>query len=415
MKHLYSCLLFIITIQGISQNQDSIPQEEVIIPRKQYPFLKVELGFGALSNSLSTVELADFVTDNFLDNEEKDQLLSSIPSALRYGYIRSYEGAYFEPGYSIYDVYKQGWGIGLRNTYYNSATLNKDMLNLMFYGNKPFAGTSVDAGKSALETWYFSSLDYHFEVMLDTLLPLKLTTSIHAGHNHRDYLINKAEIYTDSIGEYLDTDLDYSTQEANRGSFPLAGLGLSVSGAIELPIKKAGKLNLEVNDLGVMFWNNGEVLRVDSAFRFQGVYFDNIFDLNDSIREHATDEYRKALYYSESKNYLKLMPFQLSAMYTHSTQNSTWLREVFVGANYRYLPGYFPQLLTGATIKTGYKQRLTTTLTVGGYTWAGLDVGYYFEIGYDWKIALAIHNINGLIIPVMSGGTFGTLSVSYRL
>lgn len=388
---------------------------DVVIPVKQYPYATADFGFGALTNSLSTSELLNFVSTDFFDDADKEKLLSSIPSSLRYGYSRVFEFAYYEPGYPIYDVYKQGWGIGLRNTYYNSARLSKDMLNLIFYGNKPYAGETVNAGHSGMDSWYYSSIDYLFDVMLDSLLPLHLTTSIHVGHDHSGYNIEIAEIYTDPIGEYLDTDLEYSTRNTPLNSSVIAGMGVSMGAEIDFKIRDKGNLNIQVNDLGVMYWNQGEVLMVDSTFRFEGVYFDNIFDLNDSIREYASDSYQNAFFYSDSKSYARLMPFRISAGYSHKTEKYPWLKEVFIAANYRYLPGYYPQLKAGAEIKTGYKQRLTTTLTAGGYTWAGLDIGYYFEIGYDWKVALAIHNINGLIIPVMSGGAYGTLSLNYRL
>ena len=413
MKHFYSCLLLIVAFFAVGQNNDTTA-ENIIIPIKQYPYLRFEAGFGTLCNSLSTSELTGFVSDDFLDNSEKEELLGSIPSSLRYGYFRNISASYMEPGYPIYDVYKEGWGISIRNTYYNSARVSKDMLNLIFYGNKPYAGTTVNPGKSKTETWYFSSIDYHFDYEIDTLLPIHFTTSIHSGHFHNDYNVEMAKIYTEPIGEYLDMDLQYSTRNVTKNA-PIAGMGLSVGAEIELPVKEKGFLNLGVQDFGSMYWTNGEVLNVDSNFRFEGVYFDNIFDLNDSIRNSASDEYKNSFYYSDSKNYMRLMPFRLSATYRHKMDKQPWLNEVMLDANYRYLPGYYPQFRLGANIKTGHKQYLLAMVSAGGYTWTGLDLAYHVEVGYDWKIDIAIHNLNGLIIPVMSGGAYGTLGVSYRL
>ncbi len=408
MKHLYSCLLICNVLLGFAQSTDTANATElddIILPVKKYPFISAKVEYGALSNSLSAIELLNFVSQDFLDNDEKEELLNSVPASLRFGYLRSFSAGYHEPGYNIFGAYKKGWGISVRNTYYNSARLNKDLLNLIFYGNKPYSGTTVNASNSRYETWY----------LLDTLLPLKITLSIHSGHDHSYYGVKKASIYTDPQGAYLDMDLDYKTRDKDGEAHPMAGIGASVGAAIDLPIKEKGSLNIAISDFGVMYWNKGSVLNADSAFRFEGVYFSNIFDLNDSIRDNASDDYTSAFYYGESKGYYRLMPFNLSATYTHRVEKNTWLREVFIGANYRYLAGYFPQLRGGARIKTAHKQQLTAVATVGGYTWAGLDVGYDFQIGRDWKFALAIHNINGLVIPVMSGGAFGTISVQYRL
>lgn len=413
MKHLYFCLLLLAAFFAVGQNADTTT-EDIILPVKQYPYLKIDAGFGALCNSLSTSELTGFVSDDFLDDDEKSELLNSIPSSLRYGYFRNISASYIEPGYAIFDVYKKGWGIGLRNTYYNSARISKDMLNLIFYGNKPYAGTTVNPGKSNTETWYFSSIDYHFDLLVDTLLPVYITTSIHTGHFHNDYNVKMAEIYTEPIGEYLDMNLNYSTKNTSSTA-PIAGMGLTVGAEIDLPVKDKGMLKLSVQDFGAMYWTNGEVLDVDSSFRFQGVYFDNLFDLNDSIRNSASEEYKNSFYYSDSKNYTRLMPFRLAASYRHKMDKQPWLNEIIAEANYRYLPGYFPQLRLGANIKTGHKQYLLAMLSAGGYTWAGLDLAYHLEVGYDWKVDIAIHNLNGLVIPVMSGGAYATLGVTYRL
>lgn len=415
MKHFYSCLLIINTLFGFAQTADSSVVEELILPIKKYPYLKVKAEYGALSNSLSAIELLDFVSQDYLDNDEKEELLSSIPSSLRFGYIRSMSAGYQEPGYDIFGAYKKGWGINVRNTYYNSARLSKDLLNLMFYGNKSYAGTTINIGDSKFETWYFSSIDYNFDVLLDTLLPLNLTVSIHSGHDHNFYGVKMASIYTEPQGAFLDMDLDYKTRDKEGASHPMAGLGLSVGAALEFPLNERSSFKFGISDFGIMYWNKGQVLNADSTFRFQGVYFSNIFDLNDSLRTYASDEYRSAFYYSDSKSYYRLMPFNISASYTYTPKKNKLFKEVFIGANYRYLAGYYPQLRGGGSIKTGHKQQLTTVLTVGGYTWAGLDVGYDFQIGRNWKVALAIHNINGLVIPVMSGGAFGTLAVQYRL
>lgn len=415
MKHFYSCLLIINVVFAFGQSSDTTEIDDVILPVKKYPYISAQVEYGALSNSLSAIELLDFVSQDFLDNDEKDELLASIPSSLRFGYIRSFSAGYKEPGYDIFGAYKKGWGIKVRNTYYNSAKLSKDLLNLMFYGNKPYAGSTINIGDSKFETWYFSSIDYNFDVLLDSVYPLQLTLSLHSGHDHNYYGVKMASVYTDPQGAYLDMDLDYKTRDKDGDAHPMAGLGVSIGAAIELPVKEKGSLQLSVSDFGAMYWNQGNVLNADSTFRFEGVYFSNIFDLNDSLRDNASDEYKSAFYYSDSRSYYRLMPFKVSATYTHKTDKYSWLPEVFVGANYRYLAGYYPQLRGGARIKTGRKQQLTAVATVGGYTWAGVDLGYNFQIGRDWKFALAIHNINGLVIPAMSGGAFGTVAVQYRL
>ncbi len=414
MKHLYFLTLFLWGYMAIAQTEptDSVIDAELYIKTKR-PYISASYGYGALSNSISTSELLKFTSKDFLTNEDKDMLLSSMKGPLRFGYFREINFAYQKPGYRILDIYKKGQGFSIKNKFITSANLSNDLLKLALYGNKRYVDQTLDLGNTTVESWYYTTLDYNFDVMIDSLQPVKISVGINVGHDFSLYQINTGNLYTAANGEYLDLDLDYRLRDRVLDTQPLAGLGISAGASTTFKINQNSALSLSVEDFGFIFFTGGEMLYADSTFRFRGVEFSNIFDLNDSLTNNPQEEYREEFYYNEDGNFTRLTPFRLEAKYIYKLRKGS-LRGVSATADYRYLPGYYPRLALGAHIKTGYKQQLLTQITTGGYNLASLDLAYEITIARHWTVNLAITNFSGLVVPVISGGAYGFVSLRWE-
>ena len=115
--------------------------------------------------------------------------------------------------------------------------------------------------------------------------------------NHNLTLISKrGSIYTATNGEYLDLSYDinsFATDTSNLSPFEHNGNGISLDLTGSLTFLNH-KLDLYMLDLGYINWNNNsQNIYVDSAFIFNGVEVNNIFDFNDSILEisNIVDQY----------------------------------------------------------------------------------------------------------------------------
>lgn len=421
MKHFYSCLFLLCSFFTMAQNEpnDSLRTYDSLLvalnlPTKAHPYLQARFTFGALSNAISTSELLHFVNSDFLQKKDKDDLLNSVHGPLRYGYFREISLTYMEPGCKVIDVYKRGQGFGITNRYYNSARLSKDMLRLIFYGNKVYAGQTLDLSKTAYETWYYTSLDYHFDVLLDSVQPVRLTVSINAGHDHNYYRVKTGTLYTDPDGAYLDLETDYKLRERVNETQVLAGLGASIGAETDFRISPSSKLKLTVEDFGFIHWNNGRVLNADSSFRFKGVVFNNVLEINDSLRKATANDYRSRFYYNDVRNYTRLTPFRVSAAWFKKLDNPHF-KGIKLSADYLFLSGYLPHFSAGLQIKTGFHQQLLTSVSTGGYNWASLDLSYQIQFAQYWNLELSIYNFSGLVVPVISGGAYGVLGLRYEL
>ncbi len=414
MKHFYFCILLLwgVVAFGQSEPSDSAIDADLFIKTKR-PYISAEYGYGALCNSISTSELLKFTSKDFLNKEDKDNLLSSIHGPLRFGYFREITFEYQKPGYRILDIYKKGHGFSIKNKYYTSGNLSHDLLKLALYGNKPYVNQTLDLGNTKYESWYYTTLNYNFDVMLDSLQPVNVSIGINVGHDFSLYKINKGSLTTAPNGEYIDLDLDYQLRDRIIETQPMAGLGLSAGASTMFKLSPKSSLSLSVEDFGFIFFTSGEMLDADSTFRFRGLEFTNVFDLSDSITSAAQDEYEDNFYYNEDGNFTRLTPFKLGATYYHNL-NRRRLKGVSLAADYRYLAGYYPKLALGAHLKTGYKQLLLAQITTGGYNLASLDLAYEITFARYWKLNLAIVNFSGLVVPTISGGAYGMIGLSWE-
>lgn len=414
MKYLFSLILSTTLLSLAAQVEEDSIVSEILNVRKVRPYVEAEYGFGALSNRASTIEFIDFFSSDFLTKEDKEELLNSIDGTLRFGYLGHFKIGYYEPGYKALDIYKEGKGFSINYQYYNSGKLSPDLLKLMLYGNGPYANQTLNLGNTKYEVWNYTTLNYHFDLKLDSLPPINFTVGINVGHEYTFYKVWKGDLYTEQNGAYLDMDVDYRLRDRSNETEVIAGLGLNLGATTSFDLSKKEKLTIGVEDFGFILWTNGRMVDADSTFRFGGVDVGNVLTVTDSIFDAAKGAYQDAFYYNQSGEYARMTPFKVAATYIKKL-NKGKLDELVIEGQYRYLAGYYPKLSFGTVFKFGRRQHLNTALSVGGYNIGGIDVGYQWQFSRLWNLNLMVTNISGLLIPTLPGGAFGMIRLSYDL
>lgn len=387
--------------------------QELLQEEPARPYVEFKGNFGAISTGMSSANLYQLATDDYLDHREKEQLLSGIGEEMRFGFERLIEINYRQPGYRVLDRVRHTQGFSIRNRYLNTGRLHHRALDLVFFGNAPFQDETLNIGKSGYETWYYTSLDYQFGVVRDSSWQLTLATGLQMGHDHQSIQLNQASLYTAPLGQYLDLDLDYRLRSQIEGGSALAGLGASLGAELNILLSRQWNLEATLQDFGLIYWTNGRQLDTDTNFRFGGVLFDNIFEINDSLTSRAGDRYRQALLYRDQEPYMSLLPFRLSARLHYKMSGR--LKRLSLAADYRYLPGFWPRVSAQAQWQTGFNQHLTTAVAGGGFTWFSLDIGYSFHTGRYWQWQILLYNANGLLAPEWFGGAMGQVQLRVQL
>ena len=416
MKILLTIVLSLSFI-GVQAQTDSIEVKDRSKPSyrhmNRHSYVESSVDFYGLSNQLSLSQISNLLNDDFLDDSEKSDLLGSINSNLRYGYFREISFTYRKPAVEVFGQMRPGQGFRIANKYRQSALIDKNSLNLIFYGNKPYEEQTINFGPAAIETWNYTSLDYLFDVRLDTMQIAEITVGVQLGHDHSSYDVRKSSLYTAKDGEYLDADLDYSIRDQSRENLALNGLGLGLGFNTAWRIGENKRLYVEASDVGIIYWNKGFILDADTSFRFTGAGFDNILDISDSLTNELGDQYRSSFFYEKEADYLTFLPFSLKAEF--SIHRKRVLQDLRFGADYYYLPGYLPRIYAGFGFLVARNTLFNVEASAGAYNLYRLDAGVKMRISDNWEFVLNAYNLTQLILSNEPGGAGGYVRLRYRI
>jgi len=176
-----------------------------------------------------------------------------------------------------------------------NAKFDNDLLKLGLKGNYEFQDETLEFENTRIRANRYQQFKLQLEKKnKNSSFGLGLSY-VHGNHNFT-VISNNASIYTAPMGLYLDLDYDINAFSTDTTDFSLFenngnGIALDVTGSFNV---LNHKFDFYMFDLGYILWdNNSRNIFVDSAYIFQGINIDNVFDFNDSILEisNILDDY----------------------------------------------------------------------------------------------------------------------------
>ena len=172
---------------------------------------------------------------------------------------------------------------------------DNNILKLFLKGNAEYENEKLDFATTNIRINRYQQ----FKLFLDyqkNKYGVGLGLSYIYGNHNLTLISKRGSIYTAPNGEYLDLNYDinsFVTDTSNLSPFEHNGNGISLDLTGSLTFLNH-KLDLYMLDFGYINWNNNsQNVYVDSAFTFNGIEVNNIFDFNDSILEisNIVDQY----------------------------------------------------------------------------------------------------------------------------
>ncbi len=183
-----------------------------------------------------------------------------------------------------------------------------DMFNVVFYGNKQYAGQTAGLGDFALNFLRYQQFRFGWSKKGDAHHgSYGVAFSLLSGEQNVLMNMPRADLYTAPDGTYLDFDVAFDihrSDTSNKGYFAQNGMGLSADLFYEMPyttFSKPGNIRVEIKDLGFIRWNSkSQHYSAGSAYHYEGVAVDDLFDLDSNslgvdniIDENTNLKYRK--------------------------------------------------------------------------------------------------------------------------
>lgn len=400
-------------LSGQDVDTTSVEYKKLLAMKSSRPIVGLSYEIGAANNKVSYQDISDFSNEDFLSQEYKENVLENVGNGLRFGYWQSINLSWDKPDYWVLGKYIGGRKFSIENSFITSASASKDAVGLGLFGNKRYADQIADISNSQYESWWYTSLKFEQRFKRDSSY-YSANFNLIIGHDYEQYQVNTAKIYTEPNGEYIDAELDYSFNNTNdENSIPFRGIGFTTGFSFRRSLGSKFQMDAEINDFGLMYWTNAEQIKVDSNFRFTGLQFENIFEINDSISQNQRDQITDGFYKEESAKLLRLMPFQLNLKIQYKIEGS-YLKRIYLASDYRYLPSYTVRFGMGSQWHFRKKDRLDFGLRYGGFNTLAVPLFYGLQLK-KYRISIGSNNILAFGLPSMTTGASIFVGLNYTL
>jgi len=364
------------------------------------------------STSLTNGFINEFRKGNHLTAEVKNSVFNRLNEINRFGGDIE-ERLFFlnqMPHREDLGSAERYWFISVANREHLDLQYRNGFFEILFYGNKNYAGKEVDFGDFRLNFLRYQQFQIGFMKTVDKGIKKRSTSmalSLIKGEENESIEVKEAGFFTEQDGEYIDFAFNavyQHTDTNNKGLSAFNGPGMSIDYMYKLEDEKSTFL-FQLKDLGFITWNDKSyVMERDTTYRFDGWEVDNIFDLQDSLllRGLSVDSVNNELSGGGSKEaYHTVLPalVHLAIMQRFNTRLS-----VLAGVKYRFLASHRPLFYTRWGWHFDKGTVLSMSFSGGGYgrTFLGLEVAQNFN--NKVIMVLGSNNLEGYINPDKTTG-----------
>ncbi len=368
------------------------------------------------SNAVNTSFINTFLTGNFIDDAMKasvsDQLMKSNNTM---GFDWNTEVSFTNYNDTLLG---KDWGfhLGLSNRIYGDFAFEKNLFDLVFYGNKPFQGSNVSLAPAHGEIVFYQQFKLGFIKSFSNdkdQHKFGFAVSFLNGNSRMMFDSGRMNMNTDSAGNFVDldgqlflmrTNPEYSYFLSNNGS----GLGFDLG--YDGCISNRHYLHLSLNDLGFIGWTRpGDIAEIDTSIHFTGVEINNIVTATgDEFQNFADSLDDKYIRTRKETLGTMVLPMNINLNYTYAIKPEKIFLQA--GVQTKMLRSFYPLVYVKGIFYPHKNIVLSVMAGYGGFSRFnfGFDFGVEFAKGYS--LLVYSKNVEG-IVP----NTFATgLSAGFR-
>jgi hypothetical protein len=358
------------------------------------------------SNSINNHFVSDVYNSKFLDEYNKNSNFLKGKNVLG---SDLYTGAYVAvmPD-SLFGSSNLGYRIGFGTRQFRSVRFTNDLYNLIFFGNKEFAGETVDFDNTKFNLIDFQELQLgFFKDYQDNGMKIRgyFGLNILKGQMLQRLNVISGSFYTAEDGEYidLDTKFRYYTSDMSHKKFSdFNGVGLSCDAYIRIEdVKSKMTFTFSSQDLGYIVWTkNSYVARVDTTMHFDGVEISNVLTIAESSLHGVSKDSLMDLIYAH--NDTTPLTISLPERLTLEVQKewNGFIKTTLLGMNYIFDTGQpIPRFYLIQTFRFTSKLDGGLIANYGGFSRFNAGVLLQYHSGKHISVGIASGDLSGFIIP----------------
>ena len=309
---------------------------------------------------------------------------------------------------SLWGSKNLGYRIGYGNRQFRSVRFTNDLYNLIFFGNKDFAGESANFSNTRFYMIDFQEIEFGlFKFFNDTKTNIRAYFGLNLlkGQQLQKLNVFEGEFFTAEDGSFVDLNTRfsyYSSDLSNKRYIDFNGIGLACDAYLSIEdIASKTTFTFSSKDLGYILWNNNSYFsKMDTKYHFEGAEINNILDIGQSnVQGLSQDSMLNVL---NSKN--DTMPFPLSLPERINIDiKKEWncrFKSSRVGMNYIFDSGQpYPQFYFMQSISINSKFETVLMANYGGFSL--FNAGLFIKYNSTKHISASIGSgdISGFILP----------------
>ncbi len=429
-------VLLLLCIRHMAQGQDSTKQDTaqfkvmavkkdslVMKPqkrnrKKQSMEIEVSGGYYANSSALTSEFFNAFYLKQFIDDDMKQRVVNRLGYSNRFGADADLGITCTFARDSLFKIKKASWFVAVREREHLDMVFSRDLFDLVFYGNKKYAGQKLDLGSFRLNQLQYQQFQIGLSRPADTANGgWSIGVSLLKGQNHFSAVVPQAEFYTSPDGRYIDLNAQYEVHASDTAHKKLAafnGIGTSTDLGYDIPYNtfySEGIFSVQLLDFGFIAWNSNSMhMAKDTSYHFDGINLNNIFQLKDSVLPSSNPDsvIKRNLAYTKG-GYVTMLPATFSV---HMTGYYGKNLSIEKGINYRMFANSRPYYYIDVAYNIRPKVQASGILAYGGY--GKFNFGASLEVQFlkHYRLNIDSYYLGGYVFPKRSTGQGVTVSLT---
>jgi len=265
---------------------------------------------GLTNGFLNTLNKSGYISDE-LKNDQYEQLNGHVLSS-----HNMIAGADF--WINSQDEDKFSYYFGFDHQQILDSKIDADIIGLLFYGNKKYAGKNLNIDDTHLYSTYFNRMKVGGGIDFgdgDTKHTISGALSIILGQNYEELTIHKSDFYTQQEGEYIDLSIQADIELADTSwanIWTINGIGSSIDLSYSLIKENNYHLALSIKNLGIINWRNASFSgSADTSLRFQGIQNDD--DQDQTIPDNFSFDNLRNIVFKDAREeaFTKMLPMDI--------------------------------------------------------------------------------------------------------
>lgn len=364
-------------------------------------YISFNSNYSLQTNSLSCNLINAIKRSEYLSDDLKKS--SSIKNYNYVNYNLKEELSYSYMPVTLFEMQNTGLHVGISYEQWFIGSFNKDLYNLIAFGNKEFIGKEADLSKSLFQYFNYGTFSFGaFKIFNSNSVITKALVGInfHAFKDFQYIYLSSASIYTTDDGSYINLKAKGAYKaKSNNKSFNVAGISFNT--AINFTNKESfTNFTFQLEQLGAAFLNQKSYYAtIDTSITYSGVEINQIFNnpqyhigilSNDSI----SYLYEK---YLDTTAFTSLLPLKIKLAFSKKFRNKI-LDELECGLSYYFRTKQkIPELYISQSFKTSKFLSASLGISYGGFIdfsmYLGLKV-HLNKIEFDFSLGNLINYIN---------------------